>query len=132
MKKLNSILFGIFMMLLCILPFQSIFAVDVPLKKGDPGGIGGDALVRKSMSLSTSILPVTASLNDPELDLNFSNPIGIVYVTVVDQNGSVVYSEVINTNSTLESVIETSSWNSGNYTLEIVYGSTSLSGSFQL
>ena len=133
MKKLNSFLFSIFMMLVCILPFQSSFAVDVPLKKGDPGGIGGtNAMINRSFSLSSIALPVTASLDDAMLDLNFSDPVGIVHVSVVDQNGSVVYSEVIDTDSMLETIIETSGWDNGDYTLKVVYGSTSLYGDFQL
>jgi len=133
MKKLNSFLFSIFMMLVCILPFQKSFADDLPLKKGDPGTIGGtNAMINRSFSLSSLDFPVTASLDDAELGLNFNNSVGIVYVSVVDQNGSVVYSEVIDTDSMLETIIETSGWDNGDYTLKIVYGSTSLYGEFQL
>jgi len=132
MKKLNSFLFSIFMMLVCILPFQSSFAVDVPLKKGDPGSVGGNAMINRLFSLSSAFLPVTASLDYGELDLNFSDPVGIVHISVVDQNGSVVYSEIIDTDSTLETIIETTGWDNGDYTLKVVYGSTSLYGDFQL
>lgn len=128
MKKINSLLFSIFMLLVCLLSIQNVFAVDVPLKKGDPGGIGGTSI----MSRSISVIPVSVSLINPQLVIYFNNSIGIAHITIVDQNDSIVYQDVIDTYSSIESVIETSGWDSGNYKVKIVYGSTKLVGTFQL
>jgi hypothetical protein len=131
MKKINSSLFGIFMLLVCIFSVQSIFAVDVPLKKNENGP--GTMIISRSMSInSVSINPVSVTLNDTELIVDFSNPVGIAQITVEDQNGAVVYQDVIDTNSTLESVIETGNFDSGKYKVRISYGSTKLTGTFQL
>jgi len=123
------------MLMLFFLSVQTVFAVDVPLKSGTPGPgdvPNGYAALRSYSLQSVSVNPVNASLNETELVLSFSNHVGIAHVTVEDQNGSVVYQDVVNTNLTLESVIETSGWDSGNYTVRISYGSTKLSGTFQL
>jgi len=126
MKKLNSILFGIFMMLVCVLPFQSIFAVDVPLKKGEPGA--GTLMMTRSLS----IVPVTADLLSTELIVDFTSTVGTAYVSLVDKSGNVVYQTTVDTFSTPEVVIPVDGLNNGNYALKIVYGSTSFSGSFKL
>jgi hypothetical protein len=115
------------MLSLALLPFESALAVDVPLKKSDPGGIGPMMLSR---SLTTTV--VTASLNEPELVVDFSRPVGTATISILDEFGSVIYQESIDTYSNLETVIDTSVFDSGNYTLKISYGTTNLKGTFQL
>jgi len=140
MKKLNSLLFSIFMIAVSILPLQNVFAVDVPLKPGIPGPgdvpQGGYALKTTSLkttSLKTTfIIPVTASLNGTELALYFGSPVGVAQITIEDQYGAIVYQDAINTNSTSELLIATDGWASGNYTVNIAYGTSSLSGTFLL
>jgi len=124
MKKINSSLFSIFMLLFCILSVQSVFAVDVPLKKGD-AGIG-------NFAKSTTVLPVSVSINDTEFGIVFSKSVGVANITIEDQNGNVVYQDVLNTNSTRTTYIETGGFDSGNYTVTISYSTTSLVGDFQL
>ncbi|HJV77405.1 MAG TPA: DUF3244 domain-containing protein [Paludibacter sp.] len=125
MKKVNSSLCSIFMLLVCALYVQSVFAVDVPLKAGDPHAI-------TMMTKSRSIIPVSVSLNDTELGIFFSKSVGVAHITIEDQNGTVVYQDVLDTNSTHETYIETGGFDSGNYTVKISYGSTKLVGTFQL
>jgi len=132
------------MIVVSIIPFQNVLAVDVPLKPGDTGGgsIGGNALLSsyslkttslKTSSLkTTSIIPVTASLNGTELALYFGSPVGVAQITIEDQYGAIVYQDAIDTNSTAELLIATDGWASGNYTVKIAYGKTSLSGTFLL
>jgi len=130
MKKINFSLFSIFLLLVSVVSVQTVFA-GVPLKS-DP--TPKTTLPQsKVKSLSTTSVPlVTFSLDDSELVLDFSCSVGVAQITVEDQNGSVVYQDVIDTNSTLESVIETSGWDSGNYTVHIAYSSKKLVGTFQL
>ena len=124
MKKVNSSLFGIFMLLFCILSVQSVFAVEVPLKKDNPA--------QGSMSKSTTTLPVSVSINDTDLGIVFSKSVGVANITIEDQNGNVVYQDVLDTNSTRTTSIETGGFDSGNYTVTISYSTTILIGDFQL
>jgi len=124
MKKINSSLFGIFMLLFCIVSVQSIFAVEVPLKKDNPA--------QGSMSKSTTTLPVSVSINDTDLGIVFSKSVGVANITIEDQTGNVVYQDVLDTSSTRTTSIETGGFDSGNYTVTIFYGTTILIGNFQL
>jgi len=124
MKKINSSLFGIFMLLFCILSVQSVFAVEVPLKKDNPANA--------TQTKSTSALPVAVSINDTELGIVFSKSVGVANITIEDQNGNVVYQDVLDTNSTRTTSIETGGFDSGNYTVTISYSTTILIGDFQL
>jgi hypothetical protein len=127
MKKINSSVISFITLLFCVLSVQNVFAVDVPLKKGD-----GEGCKPSMLSKSTSILPVSVSLDDTTLGIAFSKSVGIAQITIVDESGNVVYQDVIDTNSSLESYIETGGFDSGNYTLKVSYGTTTLIGGFQL
>lgn len=127
MKKIQSVLFSILFTSVFFLPLQSVFAVDVPLAKTDPGGIGPMMLTR-----SVSTIQVSAALNNTELTIDFSRSVGVAQITIEDVTGAIVYQEVIDTNSTLQTAIETGGFDSGNYTLRITYGTTNLVGTFQL
>ena len=115
------------MLVICIITVQSVFAVDVPLKKNENGAGTSTMLTR-----SVSVIPVSVSLNDTELDIFFSNSVGIANITIVDQSGAVVYQEVLDTNSTRSTSIATGGFDSGTYTVKISYGLTNLVGTFQL
>lgn len=139
MKKMNNPLLNILMFLVFALPLQCVFAgtVEVPLKKGDPGDIGGNYVTGMSLSrtmsvATTSVAPVSVALYDTELVVDFSKYVGLVTVTVVDQFGGVAYHETINTRYMLESSVDTGGWDSGSYTIYISYGTTQYNGSFQL
>ena len=124
MKKINSSLFSIIMLLFCMLTVQSIFAVEVPLKKGENGA--------GTYTKSTTVLPVSVSINDTDLGIVFSKSVGVANITIEDQNGNVVYQDVLDTNSTRTTSIETGGFDSGNYTVTISYSTTILVGDFQL
>ena len=125
MKKINFSVISFITLLFCVLSVQTVLAVDVPLKKGNPSD-------KDFLSRSTSILPVSVSLDDTTLGIFFSKPVGIAQITIVDESGNIVYQAVANTNSSLESDIETGGFDSGNYTLKVSYGTTTLIGGFQL
>jgi len=129
MKKINSSFYGIFMMLVCLFSVQTVFAVDVPLKKGDTGAGGVNLMLSRSVSAA---IPISVSLDDTELGIFFNKSGGDAQVTIVDETGNVVYQEVIDSNSTTETYIEVGGFDSGNYSLQITYGSTKLVGTFQL
>jgi hypothetical protein len=134
MKTINLKLFGTLVLLFCTFSYQAVFA-DIPLKKDNPGpgGVTYGATKLKTTSLQTqSIIPVTADIINGELGVFFSSPVGVATVSVVDQYGNVVEITTIDTNSNSELYISTSGWEAGSYTLKITYGTTHLSGTFQL
>jgi len=128
MRKINSSFFCIFVMLFCFFSVQTVFAVDVPLKKGDLGG-GTNMMLSRSASVA---IPVTASLNDTELGVFFSKYLGVAQVTIFDETGSIVYQEMIDTSSTPETYVEIGGFDSGNYTLKVTYNTISIVGAFEL
>ena len=125
MKKINFSVISFITLLFCVLSVQTVLAVDVPLKKGNPSD-------KDFLSRSTSILPVSVSLDDTTLGIFFSKSVGIAHITIEDENGNVVYQDVVNTKSLLESNIETGGLDRGNYTFKVSYGTTTLIGNFQL
>jgi len=129
MKKINFSLCSIFVMLICLFSVQTVFAVDVPLKNGETGAGTMPSMLSRSKS---TITPVAVSLDDTELGIFFNKSVGVAQVTIVDETGSVVYQEVIDSNSTTETYIEVGGFDSGSYSLQITYGSTKLVGTFQL
>jgi hypothetical protein len=134
MKTKNSFLVHSLSLLVCFLFIQTIGAIDLPLKKGDPGTIGGFSMIKKSATLSSTSLSlnVSADLTNSEITLDFTSPVGTAYVSIVDQSGNVVYQTVVDTYSTSEVVIPVDGLSTGTYSLKISYGTTHLIGNFQL
>jgi hypothetical protein len=138
MKKINFKFFGIFIVLLCVFSNQ-VFAELIIIRKDDPqpGGVANIASSKlsslKSLSLQSQfVIPVTADITGSDLIVDFTTTVGTANVSVVDQNGNVVYQTVVDTFSTPEVVIPVDGLSSGDYSLKIVYGTTHLIGDFQL
>ena len=144
MKKINFKFLGIFIVLLCVFSNQ-VFAELIIIRKDDPAQGGSSNVVSASKSTllksallkSTSlqsqfVVPVTADIIGSDLIVDFTSTVGTASVSVVDQNGNVVYQTVVDTFSTPEVVIPVDGLSSGNYSLKISYGSTNLIGDFQL
>ena len=132
MKKFK---FSGVLVLLCIFSSQLVFG-DIILKKDDPtiqpnGPAMATMSKAKSLSFSTYV-PVTATVVGTELIVDFTTTVGTAYVSVVDQSGNVVYSTVVDTFSTSEVLIPVDGLSSGKYSLKISYGTTRLTGDFQL
>lgn len=139
MKKFNFLLFSIFLMLIFILPVQNVFADDVPLKPDPtvkpqfPNVLSSYSILTTASTTTVSTTtPVTVDLTVNELTLNFNNPVGVAQISIVDQNGFIVYQDAVDTYSTSDLVIPVDTWDSGIYKITITYGTTSLSGSFSL
>ena len=139
MKKIK--LSSIAILLFSVFAFKNVFADnDVPLKKDDPTIQPNiitpmSNMTRFNSSTSTSSLnyiPVNAEIVGTELIVDFATSVGTAYVSVVDNNGNVVYQTVVDTFSTSEVVIPVDGMSSGKYSLKISYGSTHLTGDFQL
>ena len=113
---------------------QNVFSGDIPLKKDDPSiqPNGFARLSTSSLSTKTTFIPVNAEVIGNELIVDFTTAVGTAYVSVVDLSGNVVYQTVVDTFSTQELVIPVDGLSTGKYILRISYGTTKLSGSFQL
>ena len=142
MKKINFRLLSFFVVLLCVFSNQVVFA-DIIIRKDNPdpatqpnnivSAFSSFSLGTKANSYSAkSIIPVTADLIGSDLIVDFSSTVGTAIVSVVDQNGNVMYQTVVDTFSSPEVIIPVDGLSSGNYSVKIAYGSTKLIGDFQL
>jgi len=133
MKKINFRLLSFFVVLICVFSNQVVFADIIIRKDGDTGSQPNVLSASKMNSFSsTFIIPVTADIIGSDLIVDFTTTVGTAVVSVVDQNGNVVYQTVVDTFSTPEVVIPVDGMSSGDYSLKISYGSTHLIGDFQL
>ena len=123
--------------MLCVFSSQFVFG-DIILKKDDPTIQPNSAtsmssmLKTKSSSTASTVIPVSADIINSELIVNFSSIIGTATVSVVDVNGFVVSQTIVDTFTTSEVIIPVDGLNSGKYSLKISYGTTKLTGNFQL
>jgi len=125
MKKLNLPLFGIFVLLISSISFQTISAGEVLLRPNGP--IIGDNNQRAPVRIALDIIQ-----NDADIALNFLYSVGESQITIENENGDVVYQESIDTYTTLDAYIDTQNFEGGVYTIKISYGSTDLVGEFEL
>jgi Protein of unknown function (DUF3244). len=131
MKKINFYLKHFLLLALCIISAQSIFAVDVPLKNGETG-MGGIGTNKVTTLKTVTYSPVSATLLVPDLYVDFSTSVGIATISIIDNTNNTVYQVSIDTFITPEVTIPVDTLNSGKYTLKVSYGSTVLTGTFQL
>ncbi len=115
----------LFCLLFLFSAFTGIYAVDVPLDKSNP-------IPTSTRPRAPILIPVTVDLSNTDLYLNFTSEVGIVNIVITDGNGSMIYQQSVDTNSTNELYIPVDSWETGNYTLEIIYGSITLVGIFTI
>jgi hypothetical protein len=142
MKKINFRLLSFFVVLICVFSNQVVFADIIIRKDNTDPTTQPNNIVSASKSLSmgsktnlssvNSLISVTADLIGSDLIVDFTSTVGTAFVSVVDQNGNVVYQTVVDTFSTPEVVIPVDGLSSGDYSLKIVYGTTHLIGDFQL
>ena len=134
MKKIKPTLLNLLMFCAFALPLQSLFAVDVPLKKDEtgPGTMINSPALRTAAFKTQIVISVTADLIGTDLIVDFSTTVGTAFVSVVDQNGNVVSQSTVDTFSTQEVIIPVDGLSSGKYSVKIVYGSTNLIGDFKL
>jgi len=115
--------------LFCLLFFFSaltnIHAIDIPLDKSIPP-------TTPTRPRAPILIPVTMDLSNTDLYLNFTSEVGIVNIIITDSNGSMIYQQSVDTNSTNELYIPIDSWETGDYNIEITYGSITLVGIFTI
>ena len=113
------------MTLFCIFSSQAIYAGEVLLRPDTP--VVGENKPNAPVRIALDVIQ-----NETDVTLNFLYPVGVAQVTVENENGGVVYQEAVDTNSSLDALIDTQNLDGGVYTLKISYGSTNLAGEFEL
>ena len=88
--------------------------------------------VEKYDKLLKSLGSAMADLSIIDLYFDFTTAVGIANITITDNNNIIVHQESINTNVNEELYIPVDTWDSGNYIIEITYGSITLEGDFTL
>jgi hypothetical protein len=78
----------------------------------------------------TYMLPVSATIDASELAVYFESSVGDATITVYDESNNIIYQGVVDTNSEMSVSIPSSSWNAGNYSLSITFGTTEVTGDF--
>lgn len=114
----------IFILSLGILP---VFADTIELH---PDDVGATTSIRTTKS--RVVIPVSAEIVNSELDLYFTTSVGLATVSVTDEDGNVQYLEVLDTDSESDFAIDLSSLTPGTYTLNVVYGSQTIVGDFDI
>ncbi len=129
MKNLNLLVKHL-LVIVSLLFVPSVFGeVQVPLKPdtNKAGDFGPGTPIRTNV-----LIPLSVEINDYELALFFDSNVGLVTVSVYDEDDNIEYSEVINTNTESEFYLDLSDLASGTHTLKISYGSVRLVGEFEL
>jgi len=135
MKKINFRLLAFFVVLLSVFSNQVVFA-DIIIRKDDPApGSAPNTIMSTARTLSlrsSSFISVAADVVGTDLIVDFGTSVGTALVSVVDQNGNVVYQTSVDTFSTSEVIIPVDGLSTGKYSVKISYGSTKLIGDFNL
>lgn len=79
---------------------------------------------------SITLIPVSATINETELGVFFESSVGTATITVYNASNEVVEQEVVDTESLLEVYMPVDTWCTGNYTITVTYGNTTLQGVF--
>lgn len=87
-------------------------------------------LSAKTLSTKTTVIPVSAAVENDLLIINFDLSVQYVSITVLDSSNQVVYENAINPTIQSEETIDISTWPSDSYTIKISYGTENLTGEF--
>lgn len=115
----------IFLTLLLSLTCTIGNAADVPLENKNP-------IIVPTQPRTPILIPVTVDLSLTQLYFNFTTTVVIADIVITDSNGTAVYMETMDTETTAELYIAIDNWDCGDYCIEISYGSKTLIGYFTL
>lgn len=117
------------LILIYLLFLSSVFtftnATNIPLENKKP-------IVVPTRPRAPMLIPLTVELSTTELYLNFTSAAGIATITVTDSNNSIIHQELIDTDTNNVLYIPVDNWESGDYSIEVSYGSITLTGCFGL
>lgn len=135
--KLQSTKFLVTLGLLLVLSCNQLFSIII-LRKDDPalGGASNSLPHQHSFkakaTADASGIPVLADLDDTNLKVSFTLPVGTAVITIEDKSGNVVYVSSVNTSEVVEADVLLDYLDAGDYVLRLAYGNTKLVGDFSL
>jgi len=97
--------------------------------KADEIDLNGDSASKSTRSL---IAPIQAFITDQTIELDFNSTVGTVVVSIYDETGNAVYQQSVIGIAGQQLLIDVSSFDAGNYTIEIQNSQTNLSGNFEI
>jgi len=113
----------------CFLSIKS-FGAETPVyvaKNGvPPANPTGPVRIPVYIPLSVTLIDYT------ELLIRFDDIIGITTISVLDENGNVVYNNTVDSTIYMEHFISIDTWDSGSYILLISYDGATLTGTFSI
>lgn len=104
-----------------------ISAVNIPVQHDTTTSGGGTQPSKTRM-----LIPLSVDLNDTDINICFTSPVGLATITITDETGSVVCQQSMDTDTDSVMIIPVGGFDSGNYTITIQYDTTSLAGYFVL
>ncbi|MEI7503873.1 MAG: DUF3244 domain-containing protein [Paludibacter sp.] len=107
----------------------STFSILAVTKEID---LSKDPIAPGPRPLSLTIIPVSATISETELSVYFETSVGNAIITVYDNMHQILCQQTVATNSTLEFYLPSTEWATGDYTLTVTYGTTNLTGEFQM
>lgn len=114
------------LLLLFLLVHSGVFAGEVVIRNDETK----DPI--QPHPTSVEYYPVSAYEDGIDLSVFFEWAVGDATINIKDASGVTVYQAVINTNVQTTVVIPIDTWNSGEYTIRISYGTTRLIGEFEV
>jgi len=115
----------LFFVLLFLSAFTVTNAISIPIGKNAPS-------TSTTRQRAPMLIPITVDLSTTDLYLNFTNSVGIAYITLTDSNSIIVQQESIDTNLNNELYIPINELEVGDYTITISYNSITLAGVFAI
>ncbi len=85
-----------------------------------------------SLTATSSIIPVTSSVDGDVVYVNFNSPLGATKITIEDPNGEVAYETTVNVQGTLSLPISLAGDETGTYFIQIKSASKTWYGEFDL
>lgn len=128
MEKFKSLFFKISFVMMLLMSTQYCFATEttpIIIRKDDTS-----EPTPTQTNRIVCLLPVSATINDIELAVSFESVVGDAIITITSDSTGIVFQEVVNTFSTVETIIPVNELSSGSYTLTISFGRTTLKGEF--
>jgi hypothetical protein len=125
----RTFVFLSFLIFLVSVTFANSTQIDLFQNPTPPGP---KPLAINYSTASFSYYPVSAIINETDLEVYFDWSVGSATITVYDSTNLVVCQEVVNASSTTQTLIPVDLWGAGDYKIQITYGNTKLIGYFQI
>lgn len=136
MKKENSKISHALLALFSLASINQVIAGDL-IRRDDPGpatcpGLNATYSTSSIAIESTITTEITTTQTATELIVDFNSAVGMAYVSFVNEDGFVVYQTMVDTFIDSQVIIPLDGLDTGNYYLNVSYGSTNYIEAFNL